>query len=100
MAKKFQSLERRLKNREKLELDQDAINAISKAIRAGITSKSSIVKNVHQETGLSHKNIRTVLDERTGSFYDAGHRWEVCFGRHNKSAYTILNPFSTVEGNR
>ena len=88
------------KNREKLELDQDAINAISKAIRAGITSKSSIVKNVNQETGLSHKDIRTVLDERTGSFYDAGHRWEVCVGRHNKSAYTILNPFSTVEGNR
>ena len=49
---------------------------------------------------LNHKNIRTVLDERTGSFYDAGHRWEVCVGRHNKSAYTILNPFSTVEGNR
>ena len=43
------------KLREKIEPDQDVINAISKAICSGITSKFLIVKNVNEETGLTQK---------------------------------------------
>ena len=75
---------------KKLEEDQEAIAAICKAITSGVTSKSAIVKNVGDETGISHKMIRRILAEREGSMYSLGHRWQVEVGKHNKSTYSVL----------
>ena len=77
-------------NRKKLEEDQEAIVAIRLSISSGVTSKSAIVKNVGDETGISHKTIRRILAEREGSMYSLGHRWQVEVGKHNKSTYSVL----------
>ena len=55
-------------------LTEHVIVAICKVITAGVTSKSAIVKNVGDETGISHKTVRRVLAEREGSVYSLGHR--------------------------
>ena len=83
---------------KKLEEDQEVILAICKAITSGVTSKSAIVKNVGDETGISHKTIRRVLAEREGTMYSLGHRWTVEVGKHNKSTYSVLAEiYSTQE---
>ena len=76
---------------KKLEEDQEAILAICKAITSGVTSKSSIVKNVGDETGISHKTVRRLLAEREGTMYSLGHRWTVAVGKHNKSTYSVVD---------
>lgn len=75
---------------QKLDEDAAAISAVFNAIKAGITSKAAIIKNAGHETGISHKTIRRVLDEREGAVYSLGHRWQVEIGKHNKSTYSIL----------
>ena len=82
---------------KKLEEDQEAIVAIRKAITAGVTSKSAIVKNVGDETGISHKTIRRILAEREGSMYSLGHRWQVEVGKHNKSTYSVLAEIKSAQ---
>jgi hypothetical protein len=85
-------------DKKKLDEDQELINAVRKSISAGITSKSAIVKNVGDETGISQNKIRKTLAERTGNAYDFGDRWSVSTGAHNKSEYSVLNPFTSAEG--
>lgn len=75
-----------------LESDKDAIDAIRSAIRSGVTSNSAIVKRINSETGISHRQIRKVLSERTGAVYALGHRWNCTTGKHNKQEYSVLEP--------
>ena len=72
---------------------QNLITAVGKSIKAGITSKAAIVKNVSEETGIAQRKIRESLINRTGEKYDLGHRWTVKIGAHNKSEYVMLDPF-------
>lgn len=83
--------------RRKLDEDQDLISAVVKSIKAGITSKAVIVKNVNEETGIAQRKIRECLINRTGEMYNLGHRWTVKIGAHNKSEYFILDPVVLAE---
>jgi len=83
--------------KKKLDEDQELINTVRKAISVGITSKSAIVKNVGDETGVPQNKIRKTLAARTGNAYDFGHRWSVITGAHNKSEYSLLDPFNSAE---
>ena len=83
--------------KRKLDEDQDLITAVGKSIKVGITSKAAIVKNVSEETGIPQSKIRKTLIDRTGSRYDFGDRWMVSIGAHNKSEYSLLDPFILAE---
>lgn len=82
---------------KKLAEDEDAITAICRAINSGVASKSAIIKNVGDETGISHKTIRRVLAEREGSMYSLGHRWKVEVGKHNKSTYKVITEVKSAQ---
>ena len=83
--------------KRKLDEDQGLIAAVGKSIKVGITSKAAIVKNVSEETGIPQSKIRKTLIDRTGSRYDLGARWTVSIGAHNKSEYSLLEPFILAE---
>ena len=94
---KIEKLKSEAAFKRRLDYDQTLIIAVGKSIKAGITSKAAIVKNVSEETGIAQRKIRESLINRTGEMYDLGHRWTVKIGAHNKSEYVMLDPFVSAE---
>jgi len=82
---------------KKLEEDSGLIDAICSAIRVGVTTKSALIKNVADETGITHAKIRKVLAERTGAIHALGHRWNCTTGAHNKKEYCLTLPTKSAE---
>ena len=85
--------------KKQLDEDQELIDAVSKLIIAGITTKSSLVKSVWDETGVPQKKIRKILADRTGDKYILGDRWQVKVSAHNKYEYSLLEPKFSDEWN-
>lgn len=81
--------------RQSLEDDHETIMAITSAIRSGITAKSSIVRHVNETAGISHRQVRKVLNDRTGNIYTLGHRWTCMTGAHNKQHYQLISAESS-----
>lgn len=88
----------RLQIEEQKKLDDDAeiISAVCNAIEGGTTSKDKLVKAVKDTTGIGVRQVRKVLDERTGTFYAMGDRWTCSTGKHNKQTYAVLAADDTL----
>jgi len=74
------------------ELEEDApiIRAICTVVSGGTVSKAKIVQEAHERSGQSVVRVRKVLNKRTGSIYQLGHRWQLHTEAHNKQVFEIL----------
>ena len=74
----------------KLAEDEEVITLISEAVVSGTVLKTEIVKYVNGQSGLSQRIIKDVLDRRTGTIYELGHRWRSTREEHNRHRYELL----------
>ena len=74
------------------ELEEDApiIRAICTVVSGGTVSKAKIIQEAHERSGQSVVRVRKVLNKRTGSIYQLGHRWQQHTEAHNKQVFEIL----------
>jgi hypothetical protein len=77
----------------KLEQNMDAINAITEALKQGITLKTELIEASHKESFMSKRKLTKVLEEHTGDNYLAGHRWTFEKGDKNTKSYHLLMNF-------
>jgi hypothetical protein len=70
--------------------NEQAINAITAHLNDHHQLKTSLVKCVQKQLGISRKNALSVLDEHTGNSYSKGHRWKIEKGANNAHYYYLL----------
>lgn len=77
----------------KLEQNMEAINAITEALKRGITLKTELIETAHKESCISKRKLIKTLDEHTGDNYLAGQRWAYEKGDKNTKIYHLLMNF-------
>lgn len=75
---------------EQLAEDSAVIDAVCSLIREGVGTKDRLVKKAKESTTASTRQIRDVLESRTGESYLLGDRWKVRKGAHNRHEYAVL----------
>jgi hypothetical protein len=71
--------------------NQEVIEAITSAIKDGITLKTKLIKSVAEIVCISPNKVKKVLDQHTGSNYSKGDRWTYSIGDKNGQAYSLIN---------
>ena len=94
--KAIQKSKRQMQVAEGLREDIEIIDAVLAQIRSSVTAKVALIKGVVGVTGDSHRQVKKVLELRTGNDYFAGHRWTVTKGPNNANIYGVL-PLPTVK---
>jgi hypothetical protein len=75
----------------KLADDDETIALITEAIVSGTVLKTEIVNYVKGQSGMPLRTIKDVLDRRTGTIYELGHRWRSTREEHNRHRYELLS---------
>lgn len=75
---------------EQLVNDGPIINAVCSLIAEGINTKDQLIKNAKARTHATTRQIKEVLDRRTGDSYMLGDRWAATRGPHNRYIYAVL----------
>ena len=75
---------------EQLTEDAEIIDAVCALIREGINTKADLIKEAKAATTASTKQVRAVVERRTGDSYIMGDRWSVRTGAHNRHQYAVL----------
>lgn len=74
----------------RLDANREAIEAITQVINAGFTTKTTIIKQVVDQSALGRDTVRRVLNQHTGANIVEGHRWECVVGDKNTHTYRML----------
>lgn len=69
--------------------DEPAIQAISEAIRLGLSSRTSLLDEARNHCGLSRTRLAKVLDTYTGAALDPGKLWSMKRGADNRHIYEL-----------
>jgi archaellum biogenesis ATPase FlaH len=75
---------------EQLTRDEPIIIAVCSLIAEGVNTKDQLIKNAKARTQASTRQIKEVLDRRTGDSYMLGDRWTTQRGAHNRHQYAVL----------
>jgi phage/plasmid primase-like uncharacterized protein len=70
--------------------NQEVIEAITSAIKDGITLKTKLIKSVAEIVCIGASKVKKVLDQHTGSNYSKGDRWTYSIGDKNGQTYSII----------
>ena len=70
--------------------NQKIIDAITVAIKDGVTLKTDLIKFVVTTTAISKSKVSAALDKHTGTNYSKGHRWICTVGEKNAHNYALL----------
>lgn len=79
--------EQRKRLESTLERNQQAIEAIKDCIRDGITQKTALIKNAHDNSGVSKSKISKALSEHTGSNVAENQFWHINVEDNNAHVY-------------
>ena len=78
--------------RDKLEKNQNIIDAITDAITNGINIKTELIKDARDATGESKKRVITVLSEHLGPDARKGQLWTYRIAGRNAHTYELNSP--------
>lgn len=70
--------------------NQEVIEAITSAIKDGITLKTKLIKSVAEIVCIGASKVKKVLDQHTGSNYSKGDRWTYSIGDKNGQTYSLI----------
>ena len=73
-----------------LEEDVAIIRTVCTLIQDGTVTKAKIIKQAHELSSESTARAKKVLEKRTVSIYQLGHRWQQHMGAHNRHVFEIL----------
>ena len=74
---------------DKLEANEDAIEAILELLKEGVTLKTDLVTEASRRSGISKPKITKVLKAHEGTDYAKGYRWTINKGEKNAKHYRI-----------
>lgn len=77
--------------------NQEVIEAITSAIRNGITLKTKLIKSVAEIVCVGAGKVKKVLDQHTGSNYSKGDRWTYSIGDKNGQTYSLTTSGSSYK---
>ena len=92
----IEHLKRQADISKQLEEDDEIITAVCACIKAGIVTKTEIVKDVVEKTAETHNRVKGVVKRWTGEFYSHGHRWRCRRESHNAYQYSLLTDTPTL----
>jgi len=81
--------------KERLQINEFAIESITECIEDGIVNKTSIIADASKKSGSSKAKIAKILKEHSGTNYPKGHRWVEVEGEKNAKCYCLTHPYKT-----
>ncbi len=74
---------------KKLMQNKDAVDALIESISEGVTTKTALIQDAHDKSGISKPKIRKALDEHTGSEKSKNQFWHIEPGEKNAKLYCL-----------
>jgi hypothetical protein len=81
--------------KERLQINELAIESITECIEDGIVHKTSIIADASKKSGSSKAKIAKILKEHSGTDYPKGHRWVEVKGDKNAKCYRLTRPYTS-----